>query len=74
VKPINVGFAVQCRTIPKLRGKPMQAYFIKCINKQLGTEAISTRLFYFYDQAIEIVDTLNAKKDGYEYFLHAATI
>ena len=52
----------------------MQAYFIKCINKKLGTEAISTRLFYFYDQAIKVVDTINAKNDGYEYFLHAATI
>jgi hypothetical protein len=52
----------------------MQAYFIKCINKELGTEAISTRLFYWYDQAIEIVDTLNAKNDGYEYFVHQANI
>jgi hypothetical protein len=52
----------------------MQAYFIKCINKQLGTEAMSTRLFYFYDQVIEIVDTLNAKQDGYEYFIHQANI
>ena len=50
----------------------MQAYFIKCINKQLGSEAMSTRLFYFYDQVIEIVDTLNAKQDGYEYFIHPA--
>jgi len=52
----------------------MQAYFIKCINKQLGTEAVSTRLFYWYDQVIEIVDTLNAKNDGYEYFVHQANI
>ena len=52
----------------------MQAYFIKCINKQIGTEAISTRLFYFYDQVIEIVDSLNAKNDGYEYFIHQANI
>ena len=52
----------------------MQAYFIKCTNKQLGTEAISTRLFYFYDQVIEIVDSLNAKNDGYEYFILQANI
>ena len=52
----------------------MQAYFIKCVNTTMGTEAISQRLFYFYDQAIEIVDSLNAKNDGYRYFLHAANI
>ena len=52
----------------------MQAYFIKCVNLSLGTEAISTRLFYFYDQVVEIVDTLNAKKDGYQYFIHQANI
>ena len=52
----------------------MQAYFIKCINISLGTEAISTRLFYFYDQVCEIVDTLNAKNDGYQYFVHQANI
>lgn len=52
----------------------MQAYFIKCVNSSLGTEAISTRLFYFYDQVVEIVDTLNAKNDGYQYFIHEARI
>ena len=52
----------------------MQAYFIKCVNTSMGTEAISQRLFYFYDQAIEIVDSLNAKNDGCRYFLHAANI
>jgi len=56
------------------KGSSMQAYTIKCINLQLGTEAMSTRLFYFYDQVCEIVDTLNAKKDGYQYFIHKANI
>jgi len=52
----------------------MQAYFIKCVNLSLGTEAMSTRLFYFYDQVREIVDTLNDKNDGYSYFIHQANI
>lgn len=52
----------------------MQAYFIKCINTELGTEAISTTLFYFYDLACKTVDELNAKNDGYEYFIHQANI
>jgi hypothetical protein len=52
----------------------MQAYFIKCVNLSLGTEAISSRLFYFYDQVREIVDTLNDKNDGYSYFIHQANI
>ena len=52
----------------------MQAYYIKCVNLSLGTEAISTRLFYWYDQAIEIVDTLNAKNDGYRYSVQQANI
>jgi len=52
----------------------MQAYFIKCVHITMGTEAISQRLFYFQSQASEIVDNLNAKNDGYRYFLHAANI
>jgi len=52
----------------------MQAYFIKCVNVSLGTEAISTRLFYWFDQVQEIVDNLNAKNDGYQYFIHQANI
>lgn len=52
----------------------MQAYFIKCVNQSMGTEAMSTQLFYFESQAAAIVDTLNAKNDGYRYFLHAANI
>jgi len=52
----------------------MQAYFIKCTDNVMGLESISTRLFYFKDQALEIIDTLNAKNDGYTYFLHQANI
>jgi hypothetical protein len=52
----------------------MQAYFIKCVNQSMGTESMSTQLFYFESQAAAIVDTLNAKNDGYRYFLHAANI
>jgi hypothetical protein len=52
----------------------MQAYFIKCVNNAIGTEAISTRLFYFKDQALNIIDTLNAKNDGYTYFIHQTNI
>jgi len=52
----------------------MQAYFIKCVNQSTGTEAMSTQLFYFECAAAAVVYTLNAKNDGYRYFLHAANI
>ena len=69
-------YALQCiESINKQGGiVSMQAYYIKCVNLSLGTEAISTRLFYWYDQAIEIVDTLNAKNDGYRYSVQQANI
>jgi hypothetical protein len=44
----------------------MNAYFIKCISKE-GLCGISTNLYYFKDQALNIVDELNAKNDGYTY-------
>jgi len=52
----------------------MTAYFIKCKNNAIGTEAISSNLYYFESQALDIIKQLNAKNDGYTYFLHASNI
>jgi hypothetical protein len=52
----------------------MTAYFIKCKNNQMGTESISTTLYYFESQALDIIQQLNTKNDGYTYFLHASNI
>jgi hypothetical protein len=52
----------------------MNAYFIKCRNNVIGSEAISTTLYYFESQAQQIVDQLNAKKDGYTYFIYSKNI
>ena len=46
----------------------MTAYFIKCRSVE-GLEGISTTLYYWKDQAEKIAEELNAKKDGYTYFL-----
>lgn len=51
----------------------MNAYFIKCRSVE-GLESISTNLYYFESQAQEVIQELNAKNDGYTYFLHAANI
>ena len=74
LQAMNALYTAIFTLITDSRGVTMQAYFIKCVNLSLGTEAISTRLFYFYDQVVEIVDTLNAKNDGYQYFIHEARI
>ena len=52
----------------------MKAYFIKCRNNDIGSEAISTTLYYFESQALDIVNELNSKNDGYTYFIHASNI
>ena len=52
----------------------MKAYFIKCRNNAIGSEAISSTLYYFESQAEDIVKQLNAKNDGYTYFIHASNI
>jgi len=52
----------------------MKAYVIKCVNNAMGTQAMSTRLFWFYDQVVETVDALNAKNDGYTYFVAEAKL
>ena len=46
----------------------MTAYFIKCRSVE-GLEGISTTLYYWKDQAEQISEELNAKKDGYNYFV-----
>jgi len=40
----------------------------------MGTEAISTRLWYFKDEVLAIVKELNSKNDGYTYFIHEAIV
>jgi len=52
----------------------MNAYFIKCRNNVMGTEGISSHLYYWESQALSVIQELNAKNDGYTYFIHAATI
>lgn len=67
----NLGLYVCRRTF---RGLIMKAYFIKCKHNSMGTESISTTLYYFESQAEDIVKQLNAKNDGYTYFIHASNI
>ena len=55
-------------------GLIMKAYFIKCKNNSMGTESISTTLYYFESQAQDIANELNSKNDGYTYFIHASNI
>ena len=52
----------------------MTAYFIKCKHNEMGTESMSTTLYYFESQACDIVKQLNTKNDGYTYFIHASNI
>ena len=56
------------------RGLMMRAYFIKCKHNLMGTESISTTLYYFESQAQDIANELNSKNDGYTYFIHASNI
>jgi hypothetical protein len=46
----------------------MTAYFIQCRSKE-GLTGISTTLYYWKTQAEDIINELNAKEDGYTYFL-----
>jgi hypothetical protein len=46
----------------------MTAYFIQCRSFD-GLMGISTTLYYSKSQAEQITDELNAKKDGYNYFV-----
>jgi hypothetical protein len=61
-----------CRST--FRGLMMRAYFIKCKHNLMGTESISTTLYYFESQAQDIANELNSKNDGYTYFIHASNI